>query len=121
MISTNYGAFEGEAEVARYRISDEANDVVPQVLVQVHSHVSFRIAFEKDGPGDGRPVVTTLKVIGERVARLAAAFFVKVIKAPNDLEVRHSEDSKQPRVASNRQATNDLTSPPVRIVQSRWR
>lgn len=78
LISQNFGAFEGDMEVARYRIDPAANDVgPPQVEVQVHSHVSFGIAFDRPGPGEGRPVVTTLKAIGERVARLAAAFFIK--------------------------------------------
>lgn len=79
LISTNFGVFEGETEVARYRISPAAHDVgPPQVPVQVHSHVSFGIAFDKDGPGAGRPVVSTLKAIGDRVARLMAAFFVNL-------------------------------------------
>lgn len=78
LISTNFGAFEGETEVARYGISPAADAVGPrQVPVQVHSHVTFGIAFDKRGPGEGRPVVATLKAVGERVARLAAAFFVK--------------------------------------------
>ncbi len=78
LIRTNYGAFEGETEVARYSIDPAANDVgPPQVVVQVNSHVSFGLAFDNQGPGAGRPVVTTLKAIGERVARLVAAFFVK--------------------------------------------
>ncbi len=78
LVSTNYGAFEGETEVARYSIDPAANNVgPPQVAVQVHSHVSFGIAFDKLVPGEGRSVVTTLKAIGERVARLVALFFVK--------------------------------------------
>jgi hypothetical protein len=78
LLSTNFGAFEGETEVARYRIDPAANDVgPPPVLVQVHSHVSFGIAFDMHGPGEGKPVVTSLKAIGERVARLVAEFFVK--------------------------------------------
>jgi len=75
--STNFGAFEGETEVARYRIDPAANDVTPIVRVQVNSHVSFGIAFGNEGPGAGRPVVSTLKAIGDRVSRLAAGFFVK--------------------------------------------
>jgi hypothetical protein len=42
LVSTNYGAFDRETEVARYRIDPAANDIgPPQVAVQVHSHVSF--------------------------------------------------------------------------------
>lgn len=74
-VSNRYGPFKGEAEVARFRIDDAANDVSPVVAVEVKSNVSFGVAFDEEGPGAGRPVISTLKAIGERVALLIPKFF----------------------------------------------
>lgn len=75
-IVANYGKpFEGETEVARYRINPAAHEVVPQVAVQVKANVAFSIAFDEKGPGAGRPVINTLGGIGDRVARLVGRFY----------------------------------------------
>lgn len=75
-VSSNYGKpFEGETEVARYRIDPAANDVVPPIQVNVKAHVMFNIAFDEKGPGAGRPVISTLGAIGDRVARLLGQFY----------------------------------------------
>ena len=75
-ITSNFGPFEGETEVARFRIAAAAHDLTPEVAVQVNSKVSFSVAFDQNGPGLGRPVISTLKAIGER-ATLILAEFVK--------------------------------------------
>jgi hypothetical protein len=65
-ISSNFGPFEGEAEVSRFEISYDG----PQIAVQVKSHVTFEIAFGKEGPAAGLPVVATLRQIGIRVVKI---------------------------------------------------
>lgn|SRR3989442_10659529 len=75
-VSANYGqAFEGETEVARYSIDPSAYEAVPNVEVQVKANVTFTIAFDKEWPGAGRPVISTLGAIGDRVARLVGRFY----------------------------------------------
>jgi hypothetical protein len=75
-ISTNYGRpFEGETEVARYSIDPAAYEVFPQVQVKVKTNVTFNIAFDEKGPGAGRPVISTLGAIGDRVARILGQFY----------------------------------------------
>jgi hypothetical protein len=77
-ISSRYGAFEGETEVARFRVAPAAYDVTPIVAVQVNSNLAFGIAFDEKGPGAGRPVIGTLKEIGQRVTLLVARFFPRI-------------------------------------------
>jgi hypothetical protein len=71
-VSTTYGPFKNDTEVARFRIR---NYVGPESRVQVNSYVTFEIVFGQAGPCVGRPVLETLSAIGERVARLIAPFF----------------------------------------------
>jgi hypothetical protein len=68
-ISVSYGAFETEAEVARFRILDE-----PELDVHVQSNVRFAVAFSHEGPGAGRPVLQALGGIGVRVAEIMQRF-----------------------------------------------
>ncbi len=68
-ISVSYGAFESEAEVARFRILDG-----PELDVEVQSNVRFDVAFSDGGPGAGRPVLRTLADIGLRVAGILKRF-----------------------------------------------
>lgn len=65
----NYGAFENEAEVARFRIIPGA-----ELDVHVQSDVRFDVAFDANGPGGGRPVLQTLGAIGVRVAEIMERF-----------------------------------------------
>jgi hypothetical protein len=69
-VSANFGPFERETEVSRYEISYDG----PQVAVQVKSHVTFEMAFGKEGPGAGLPVIATLKQIGLRVVEIVGSF-----------------------------------------------
>ena len=64
-VSVTYGAFESEAEVARFRLLPG-----PEIDVQVESEVRFDVAFSKEGPGAGRPVRRTLGDIGVRVVEI---------------------------------------------------
>ncbi len=68
-VSVSYGAFESEAEVARFRILDG-----PKLDVHVQSDVRFSIAFSDEGPGAGRPVLQVLGGIGVRVAEIMQRF-----------------------------------------------
>jgi len=78
-VSISYGAFEREAEVARYRILDG-----PALEMHVDSDVRFDVAFGDGGPCDGRKVVSTLADIGVRVSgiikRLMAVKFRSTTK-----------------------------------------
>jgi hypothetical protein len=73
-VSTHWGAFEGETEVARFKVDPAVHDVTPQVTVAVNSKVSFAVAFDEKGPGLGRPVVSTIRDIGYRVTLLFREF-----------------------------------------------
>jgi hypothetical protein len=69
-VSVRYGAFEREAEVARFRILP-----VPTALeVNVDSNVRFDVSFDDKGPGAGRPVLSTLGGIGVRAGELVQRF-----------------------------------------------
>jgi hypothetical protein len=68
-VSVSYGAFESEAEVARFRILDG-----PELDVHVQSNVRFDVGFSDEGPGAGRPVVRTLADIQLRVAGIMKRF-----------------------------------------------
>jgi hypothetical protein len=65
-VSANFGPFERETEVSRFDISYDG----PPVAVQVKNHVTFEIAFGKEGPGAGMPVINTLRQIGLRVVKI---------------------------------------------------
>jgi hypothetical protein len=64
-VSVSYGAFESQAEVARFRILPG-----PELDVHVQSEVRFDVAFGGGGPLAGRPVLSTLGGIGARVAEI---------------------------------------------------
>ena len=68
-VRVSYGAFESEAEVARFRILDG-----PELDVHVESNVRFAVAFRDAGPGAGRPVLQVLGGIGVRVAEIMQRF-----------------------------------------------
>jgi len=73
-VSVTYGAFEKKAEVAKFRILPG-----PDIEVHVDSAVRFDVAFDKEGPGAGRPVLSTLSDIGRRVMNVVDAFTYAVI------------------------------------------
>jgi hypothetical protein len=64
-VSVSYGAFESQAEVARFRILPG-----PELDVNVQTQVRFNVAFGDGGPLAGRPVLNTLGSIGVRVGEL---------------------------------------------------
>ena len=64
-VSVSYGAFENNTEVARFRILSG-----PELDVNVQSDVRFDVAFDKEGPGAGQPVLSTLGGIGVRVGKI---------------------------------------------------
>jgi len=68
-VSVSYGAFESEAEVARFRILDG-----PELNVHVESNVRFDVAFSEEGPGGGRQVIKTLADIQLRIAGIMKRF-----------------------------------------------
>jgi len=68
-VSVTYGAFESQAEVARFRILPG-----PELDVHVQSDVRFDVAFDDKGPGTGRPVLHTLGGIGVRIAEIIQRF-----------------------------------------------
>ena len=68
-VSVSYGAFESEAEVARFRIIPG-----PELDMHVQSDVRFDVAFGDGGPGAGRPVRQTLGGIGVRIADIMQRF-----------------------------------------------
>ena len=68
-VSVTYGAFESQAEVARFRLLGG-----PELDVHVQSDVRFDVAFDDKGPGAGRPVLHTLADIGVRIAEIMQRF-----------------------------------------------
>ncbi len=68
-ISVTYGAFESQAEVARFAILRG-----PALDVEVQSNVRFDVAFGDKGPGAGRPVLNTLGAIGVRIGEIIQRF-----------------------------------------------
>ena len=64
-VSVSYGAFESQAEVARFRILGSS-----EFDVHVQSDVRFDVAFSDEGPGAGRPVIKTLADIHIRVVEI---------------------------------------------------
>ncbi len=64
-VSVSYGAFENQAEVARFSILPG-----PELDVNMQSEVRFDVAFGDGGPCAGRPVLNTLGGIGVRVGEL---------------------------------------------------
>jgi hypothetical protein len=64
-ISVSYGAFKGQAEVARFRILDG-----PKLNVEVQSNIRLDVAFGDGGPLAGRPVLNTLGAVGVRVGEV---------------------------------------------------
>lgn len=68
-LSVSYGAFKNQAEVARFRILPGREE-----YVDVNSTVRFDVAFDDEGPGAGRPVLSTLGGIGVRVGELLNRF-----------------------------------------------
>ena len=65
-VSSNFGPFEGETEVAHYTVAYDG----PQVAVQVNSHVTFEVAFGQPGPAAGLSVIGTLRDVGIRVTEI---------------------------------------------------
>ena len=68
-VSVTYGAFESQAEVARFRLLGG-----PELDVHVQSDVRFDVAFDDNGPGAGRPVRHTLADIGVRIVEIMQRF-----------------------------------------------
>jgi hypothetical protein len=77
-VSTRFGPFDGETEIARYSVSYDG----PEIALAVESHAAFDISFGNEGPAAGRLVIPTLKSIGLRVVTVLAK--LSGIELPSD-------------------------------------